>query len=81
MTDDDLAALQILWTHDVATYEGPYVAFCSVKTHPSPCDSPIHFISYGMAFNTTDITSSFLIVFVRADILRRQVSSIILTTA
>ena len=36
VTNDYLAALQILWMHHVATYEGPYVAFRDVKISPKP---------------------------------------------
>ena len=27
MTDDYLAAIKVLWTSDVASYEGPFVSF------------------------------------------------------
>jgi probable F420-dependent oxidoreductase len=40
MTDDYLAALHLLWTHDVATYEGPYVTFRDVKISPKPVQQP-----------------------------------------
>lgn len=40
MTDDYLAALQVLWTHEVATYEGPYVSFRDVKLSPKPLQQP-----------------------------------------
>lgn len=40
MTDDYLAALKTLWTHDVASYEGPYVAFRDVKLSPKPVQQP-----------------------------------------
>lgn len=40
MTDDYLAALKMLWTHDVASYEGPFVAFRDVKLSPKPVQKP-----------------------------------------
>jgi probable F420-dependent oxidoreductase len=40
MTDDYLAALKVLWTHDVATYDGPYVSFRDVKISPKPVQQP-----------------------------------------
>lgn len=40
MTNDYLAALKVLWTHDIATYDGPYVAFRDVKISPKPVQQP-----------------------------------------
>jgi probable F420-dependent oxidoreductase len=40
MTNDYLAALKTLWTHDVASYDGPYVSFRDVKLSPKPYQHP-----------------------------------------
>ena len=40
MTDDYLAAIQTLWTEDVASYDGPHVSFRDVKVSPKPAQSP-----------------------------------------
>ena len=40
ITDDYLAAIQALWTHDVADYDGPYVSFRQVKVSPKPHQAP-----------------------------------------
>ena len=40
MTDDYLAAIKVLWTSDVASYEGPFVSFKDVKVTPKPVQSP-----------------------------------------
>jgi probable F420-dependent oxidoreductase len=40
ITDDYLAALKTLWTQDVASYEGPHVAFRDVKLSPKPVQQP-----------------------------------------
>jgi probable F420-dependent oxidoreductase len=40
ITDDYLAALKVLWTYDVATYDGPYISFRDVKISPKPVQQP-----------------------------------------
>jgi probable F420-dependent oxidoreductase len=40
LTDEYLAALKTLWTHDVASFEGRYVAFTEVHTAPRPVRTP-----------------------------------------
>jgi len=40
LTDDYLAALKVLWTHDVASYEGAHVSFRDVKLSPKPVQQP-----------------------------------------
>jgi probable F420-dependent oxidoreductase len=40
ITDDYLAALKVLWTDDVASYEGPFVTFRDVKLSPKPVQKP-----------------------------------------
>ncbi len=40
MTDEYLQALKLLWTQDVATYEGRFVSFKDVHTAPRPMRSP-----------------------------------------
>lgn len=40
ITDDYLAAIQTLWKHDVASYEGPHVSFRDVKVSPKPIQAP-----------------------------------------
>lgn len=40
VTDEYLAAIKELWTHDIASYEGKYVSFQDVQTGPRPKRSP-----------------------------------------
>ena len=40
ITDDYLAAIKTLWTHDVATHRGPFVSFEDVRTAPRPVRAP-----------------------------------------
>lgn len=40
ITNEYLEALKILWTQDVASYEGKYVSFTDVHTEPRPVQSP-----------------------------------------
>jgi probable F420-dependent oxidoreductase len=40
MTNEYLAAIQTLWTQDVASYEGRFVSFQDVHTAPRPVQSP-----------------------------------------
>jgi probable F420-dependent oxidoreductase len=40
LTDEYLAALKTLWTNDVASFQGRYVAFTDVHTEPRPARTP-----------------------------------------
>src|SRR5262245_53182300 len=40
MSNDYLEAIKTLWTHDVASHAGPFVAFKDVHTGPRPLRSP-----------------------------------------
>src|ERR671924_282462 len=40
LTNEYLAAIKTLWTHDVASFEGRYVAFTDVHTAPRPARTP-----------------------------------------
>jgi probable F420-dependent oxidoreductase len=40
LTDEYLAALKTLWTHDIASYQGRYLSFSEVHTAPRPARSP-----------------------------------------
>ncbi|MCI0440779.1 MAG: TIGR03619 family F420-dependent LLM class oxidoreductase [Chloroflexi bacterium] len=40
IANDYLAALKLLWTQDVATYEGPFVSFKEVMVSPKPLQKP-----------------------------------------
>jgi probable F420-dependent oxidoreductase len=40
LTNEYLAAIKTLWTHDVASFEGRYVAFMDVHTAPRPARTP-----------------------------------------
>jgi hypothetical protein len=40
MTNEYLAALKTLWTNDVASFQGRYVAFTEVHTAPRPARTP-----------------------------------------
>jgi alkanesulfonate monooxygenase SsuD/methylene tetrahydromethanopterin reductase-like flavin-dependent oxidoreductase (luciferase family) len=40
LTDEYLAAIKILWTHDVASFKGRHVAFQDVHTAPRPVRVP-----------------------------------------
>jgi probable F420-dependent oxidoreductase len=40
MTDDYLEAIKVLWTNDVASYDGPFVSFRDVRISPKPVQSP-----------------------------------------
>jgi probable F420-dependent oxidoreductase len=40
LTDEYLAALKTLWTNDVASFQGHYVAFSAVHTAPRPVRTP-----------------------------------------
>jgi probable F420-dependent oxidoreductase len=40
LTDEYLAAIKTLWTHDVASFAGRYVAFQEVHTAPRPARMP-----------------------------------------
>jgi probable F420-dependent oxidoreductase len=40
ITDEYLEALKLLWTKDVASYEGKHVSFQDVKVDPRPVQSP-----------------------------------------
>ena len=40
MSDDYLAAIETLWTADVASHEGPFVSFRDVELSPKPARSP-----------------------------------------
>lgn len=40
MTDDYLAAMQVLWAHDAADYDGHFVSFRDVTVSPKPAQSP-----------------------------------------
>jgi probable F420-dependent oxidoreductase len=40
LTDEYLAALKTLWTNDVASFQGRYVAFSEVHTAPRPVRTP-----------------------------------------
>lgn len=40
ITNEYLEALKLLWTQDVATYEGTYISFHDVHTAPRPVQSP-----------------------------------------
>lgn len=40
ITDDYLAAMKVLWTHDSASYEGRFVSFRDVEVSPKPVQAP-----------------------------------------
>ena len=40
MTDDYLAAIRVLWTEDVASFESPFVSFENLTVTPKPVQSP-----------------------------------------
>lgn len=40
MTDEYLDAIKVLWTEDVASFEGKYVSFSDVNTAPRPVQDP-----------------------------------------
>ena len=40
MTDEYLDAIKVLWTEDVASFEGKYVSFRDVNTAPRPAQDP-----------------------------------------
>jgi probable F420-dependent oxidoreductase len=40
LTNEYLAALKMLWTHDVASFQGRYVVFTDVHTAPRPARTP-----------------------------------------
>ncbi len=40
MTDEYLDAIKLLWTEDVASFEGEYVSFTDVHTAPRPAQNP-----------------------------------------
>lgn len=40
MTDEYLEAIKLLWTQDVASFEGEYVSFADVNTTPRPIQQP-----------------------------------------
>ncbi|MBI4640567.1 MAG: TIGR03619 family F420-dependent LLM class oxidoreductase [Candidatus Tectomicrobia bacterium] len=40
ITDDYLAAIKTLWTHNMASYEGPFISFHDVTISPRPVQSP-----------------------------------------
>ena len=40
MTDEYLDAIKVLWTEDVASFEGEYVSFRDVNTAPRPVQQP-----------------------------------------
>ena len=40
MTDEYLDAIKVLWTEDVASFEGEYVSFKDVNTAPKPVQQP-----------------------------------------
>ena len=40
MTDEYLEAIKVLWTEDVASFEGKYVSFKDINTAPRPVQNP-----------------------------------------
>lgn len=40
MTNDYLDAIKKLWTHEIASHEGPFVSFTDVHAAPMPVQSP-----------------------------------------
>ena len=40
MTDEYLEAIKVLWTNEIASYEGRFVSFADVRTAPLPVQSP-----------------------------------------
>ena len=40
MTDEYIAAIKVLWTNEVASFEGRFVSFADVGTTPMPIQSP-----------------------------------------
>ena len=40
MTDEYLEAIKVLWTEDVASFEGEYVSFKNINTAPRPVQEP-----------------------------------------